>query len=445
MSNTRTGNKENTERKYIYRLLPCSMYEVERVEAWLEDMALQGYLLEKEGIYLGVAKFQKTVPQKVRYRLEATQDYSVLRDVYKPDDMAEELNEAYGWEFVTQHKDFFIYRCFDGNAREMNTDSAVRELSLKPAWSRQINILETIIALLIICPLAYAIHNGLFLTMLKIHTWYFTFIYVVLILVVIALLWEISSLRKLKRRIRKGGAADEEIKRKKDWKKGANLYRGRRIGLVVLLVVWAVVSLANLKSITSDAGVVKQSEYEKTPPFATMKDFAKEENYTYSNVVWFGSWEGQVREYSDWLAPYNVEWSEFAKLTYEDGSWMNGMLWIDYHEAVSPVIAERICDCYYRMDKDERWGPFIEKLDNKMDQFKGLQDEFILLEIPEYDVDFAVAYCEAKSYDKVLLVREGNTVIRATFTGEYDTGENVELEVWAEAILEKVANQGFEE
>ena len=55
----------------LFRLPPCPPYDVEATESWLEDMAAQGWMLEKDSIFLGVAAFDKAEPASVRYRLEA--------------------------------------------------------------------------------------------------------------------------------------------------------------------------------------------------------------------------------------------------------------------------------------------------------------------------------------------------------------------------------------
>ena len=45
---------------YAFRLVPCSIYENEIMETWLEELALQGLVLEN--ISCGIAKFRKGIP-----------------------------------------------------------------------------------------------------------------------------------------------------------------------------------------------------------------------------------------------------------------------------------------------------------------------------------------------------------------------------------------------
>ena len=52
-------------------LIPCAMWDMERLESWLEDMAAKGLILEKDGFFLGFLSFIKAEPQNLAYRLEA--------------------------------------------------------------------------------------------------------------------------------------------------------------------------------------------------------------------------------------------------------------------------------------------------------------------------------------------------------------------------------------
>ena len=54
------------ERTRTWRLPPCPPYDVEGTESWLYDMALQGWMLEKDGLFFGVASFEKKNPASIR-------------------------------------------------------------------------------------------------------------------------------------------------------------------------------------------------------------------------------------------------------------------------------------------------------------------------------------------------------------------------------------------
>ena len=62
--------EERKEPKLAYRLIPCPQYDVSGLECWLNQMARQGYMLQKDGFFAGVATFEKTIPQTVFYQLQ---------------------------------------------------------------------------------------------------------------------------------------------------------------------------------------------------------------------------------------------------------------------------------------------------------------------------------------------------------------------------------------
>ena len=106
--------------KYVLRLPPCPDYDVESTECWLTDLAREGLLLKKDGLFAGVGVFERAVPQRVQYRLEAAQkDTGLLCDGYEPDPEQVELCAQYGWEYVARRGEFYIYRSHDPAAREL--------------------------------------------------------------------------------------------------------------------------------------------------------------------------------------------------------------------------------------------------------------------------------------------------------------------------------------
>ena len=50
--------------KMVYRLPPCPLYDVERYESWLNDMAAAGLFLQAQGV---LVRFRRGTPAPVRY------------------------------------------------------------------------------------------------------------------------------------------------------------------------------------------------------------------------------------------------------------------------------------------------------------------------------------------------------------------------------------------
>ena len=116
--------------KYTFRLVPCSIYENEIMESWLEDQALNGLALEN--ISCGIAKFRKEESQKIRYCMSIIP--AERWDVYEwiPGKSAFiDLCEASGWKFICQRGQFGIFMTTDESVAEMHTEPELQYLDYK--------------------------------------------------------------------------------------------------------------------------------------------------------------------------------------------------------------------------------------------------------------------------------------------------------------------------
>ena len=119
-------------KKERWMLVPCPDYDVAAMEAWLEQQAQKGLFLSAEnGFFLGFACFEVGNPKRVRYRLDVIPKEKVFADFPENKASAIQLAQEMGWEFVTERREFLIYRCDDETLPELNTDPAVQALSLK--------------------------------------------------------------------------------------------------------------------------------------------------------------------------------------------------------------------------------------------------------------------------------------------------------------------------
>ncbi len=114
---------------YTLRLLPCSKYENEIMESWLEDLALQGLVLEN--IVCGIAIFKKQEPQKLRYRLSIipAEKWDVYEDVSGEDELIA-ICEASGWKFICKRGLFGIFVTADETLEELHTEPELQYLDM---------------------------------------------------------------------------------------------------------------------------------------------------------------------------------------------------------------------------------------------------------------------------------------------------------------------------
>ncbi len=115
---------------YTLRLLPCSKYDNEVMESWLEDLALQGLVLKN--IVCGIAIFQKQEPQKLRYRLSIipAEKWDVYEDVSGEDELIA-ICEASGWKYICKRGLFGIFMTADETLEELHTEPELQYLDFK--------------------------------------------------------------------------------------------------------------------------------------------------------------------------------------------------------------------------------------------------------------------------------------------------------------------------
>jgi len=105
--------RDAKERK-IYRILPCYRNDILAIEAWLEDMAAEGYMLKKfNGIRVA---FTEQEPMHVRYRLLLAPKggiMDVIDHLAKDTPTVEEnfiaVQEVNGWHHIARHGMFLVF------------------------------------------------------------------------------------------------------------------------------------------------------------------------------------------------------------------------------------------------------------------------------------------------------------------------------------------------
>lgn len=97
------------------RLIPDNRWDMGMMEGWLEDMAAEGWLLEKWGGYF--ATFERWEPRAIRFRLEPDR-YQTRQE----QEAEEEIYTQLGWRHLCVAGHFQIYYCLDPEAPELQTD-----------------------------------------------------------------------------------------------------------------------------------------------------------------------------------------------------------------------------------------------------------------------------------------------------------------------------------
>lgn len=396
--------------KIVRRLIPCPQYDVSGMEYWLSEMAEQGLVLEKDGLFCGIATFEKTVPQKIRYCLQAAgKSTSVWADnLGDPDEEEVELSKEFGWEYVAKRGEFYIYRTIDSDARDLHTDKEVQALAMDAVKKRQRDNVIKILCFLVIYPYIF-LDGNVFLTTFHAGT-------PVVLIISMAILWMIINaivqavkLTKLRKRVLNG----ESLGSGKEWKKGVRFYHANNILRRCMYVVAIVVFFKALGNHLMYEDYIRIKEYTGDVPFKTIEDFIPDGKMESMGMK---NWD-TVREWSYFLSPVNYEWNEAVIVTMEDGTHMSAGLEVSYHETKADWIAKRLVKEYLRKGKDDKY-------------YKPLEFEM-------QEVDEVVAYTKVLDIPNVIM-RKGNKIIYASFFTSGDNAMKLELSEWAGYLAESL-------
>lgn len=100
---------------------PCFEDDVKAIEAWLEDMAAEGYRIDK--FVTGGIRFQKQKPARVRYRLLLSPDYALnKRIITEHEQQVIDLHAKSGWECVAKRGNYLYFLAEDYTAPELDQD-----------------------------------------------------------------------------------------------------------------------------------------------------------------------------------------------------------------------------------------------------------------------------------------------------------------------------------
>lgn len=402
-----SGNSE--EKKTYYRLTPCPAYDVEGLESWLEDLAEQGLFLTSDGFFCGFGFFHKEEPRKAKYRLQASDSQGgFFSDSLEPLHEEKELSEALGWEYVTKHGDFFIYRSICENVRELNTDPEVQAITMKMVQKRQYHSITNCVLWLILYPLLKK-NGAIIVPMLYMKTWFYLFSVALILWFFFSSVWKLVHYTRLRKKLKNG----EQLNREKNWKKHAWLYPTKNVLLIVLCCVWVGLVLQNIHRTVLFEDEIPLEEYTGNPPFATMADIAPGKHYEIQPMGYVNT----VTEWSDVLAPVNFIWEEYARVRVTEERAVSGLWEINYHEVKWEWMAKLLAKDYMKMDQ-ERDFEFLYELD--------------------LGIDYAVAYLDDIHMTKVIL-RHGNKVLQGTFH-EYSGAQEkyFVLEEWAKIMADSI-------
>lgn len=401
--------KYNDNARHIHRLPPCPVYDIEGFQSWLSDMAAQGYLLDRDGFFMGFASFEVTQPCEMSYRLQVARHPKAAFDEGEPDAEETELTEALGWDYVARKGEFHIYRSAAPDARELNTDPDVQAMALKKVTKGLLSNLFLSLFWVVFYP--FLVLNGQALMLIiTLGEW---FALCTLLVLVWSLIRSVGSIRQL-RRLRKRLQLGETIHEKVDWRgRSARHYAALAVSVAVYCVFAVTLGSALIYGISEE--YEQPIESLSQPPFATIADFYPDAEYSQDGS--FASLGlNTVESYSAIIAPVSHYWREAADLT-QDGESFSATLYLWYHETKAPWLARILA--------------FEPQLEDR------LHRNFEEISVNVYSADYAIAWRDEVHFTNVV-IQKGNVVVMATLL-QYGQ-DRLPLDEWAGILAESIGD-----
>ncbi len=393
------------DKRYVYRICPCDPYDIEGLQSWLEDLALEG-LFPEDDPFCGIFTFERDIGRKVIYRLDAAQKQKpgVFGGGDELSDEEIELYRAMGWEYVLRYRDFRVYRSIDQSAPELNTEPEIHAMTIALMKKRQRSSLMTSILTLALWLLAstsflrYFHRNaaalGLIFTLCA---------YGLLLGYAAPPFLRMMRLRRYEKRLSAGDALNRRV----NWRKNAAANycsRALPVALSLGIVFGLVTSIAHMSE-EKDAAAHRESV-----PFATVLDAFPGGRITEENSTL------DYNSFTTWsnACAVNYEWNESVYATDALGDNYFCILRLEYHETRSEQFAKGLEKDYYVYDSTRHHGKRFEDL-----------------EAPELGVDSVRVY---SSYGSLyVLMRHGSRVAHAVVVMDNRENQNQWL-LWAQAM-----------
>ena len=426
--------------KFVKKLIPFESCDIPAIQSWLEDMAAQGLFYVDCGFFC--ARFEKSEPKKLRYRLDFC-DVSLGKI---PEEKAE-LYERSSWRVVGELKnDLVVLTTDDPDAPEIFSEP---EHLIKPL-KRLAKKHTAYWILFLIMFLLSRVGSPFIYTMLGMDTFVGgvldigTAYYILLLLMAVLLLLEfivhLRSCRHLKKLIK-------QIERGGELPTGERYIAKSKIGAVLIpltipvIVLWFV-HLAVPMGVTSLHGTNDLSGL----PFPTMQEINTDEyNYYVEGLKKLdGAGLADISERHDLLAPTIIEFSQ-------DSSWFENLTGkgensfeysVRYYEMRFEKDAKEAVDrmiYYYEHfdaeDYHQRARALAESISKNFEEYEISYDGYT----PTYDIrDLSRDGVEIKLVDEKygndeddtrqhLIMRFGCKYIAVSYSGSSDLGEYTDL------------------
>lgn len=401
--------------QYVYRRPPYPAYDMEGIESWLEDLASDGLMLDRDGYLFGVMQFQPGTPRKLKYRLEPIEKTSFLylSDSPPPPEKKLALYRDFGWEYLGTFFDFDIYRSMDEDPVELNTDPTLQALALRHVCRRSGIFLAAAFLLSIVFALILQKKQPLINIIERGWQSFAALIALLAVFLLYSLVYHLHALR-LQKKLRQG----KELTRSKNWRRGRIL---RRILLSLPFLLCILSAYFNASSTSAIyANEVDAAAYTDPLPFVTVAELIPDRTWEPNGEPFLSIWTTPLTHTS-------IHWSESIRRAQSQEDLGSGELEVRCHKAARAWIAKALTQ-EYKQKQDQRVGELNSP---------GISYSNAAFRAEDYGFDELYVY--DSFFNTVILIRDGNTVIYATCALQaWGTGD-AHFQPWLDQMAAKLA------
>lgn len=388
------ANMRDEKVKKIFRLLPCNKNDILALEQWLEDMATEGYMLQK--IFLSVAVFVKAEPAMVRYRFVA-KPANKLFDVGGQPTVQENfiaLREQEGWRHVTDMMSFFIFRTKDVTAPEPERD--LYAIAYDGYHEARKNLVMDVCAILCLIVPVGRLDIMTLGTMISFGTLIYLLMFWILLFHTGSTMVSVLQWKKTK------NSLESEDINCSDWQDSAGRTKAITMMVYLITAVLFIGSVGTYLYNVHPSNTMAIEQCKDNLPIPKLSEWytdavfvVPEEEVDYANY-------NVLEKRSDLLAPVVLQIDEHGELYRGDMLLFAGGVDAEYYEMILPELAKPLAMSLHEEDK----------------KFGEKYNRYQLLETPDVSADYIIAY---DSWVPSVVLVEGNKVVHVQIDQEGGT------------------------
>ena len=392
---------EDKKEQRIFQVLPCYREDILALEAWLENMAAEGYMLKK--FRWNGAVFVECEPVQVRYRFLPAPENKLINmgEPTERDNFIARHGEN-EWAYITSSGSLFVFLCRKAEIPEPKRD--LYEIVDGIVRDNRSTMRSCLIA--VITGIFGVWRNtGLGMLLgLMVGTWRYAGMIIPALYFILNSIVNHARLLKLQRSVK-----ENTYEKQDTYSRDVIQEKHKRSAVIWLLMIVMLISSCStiVLGLNNEKNEQPLCSFYDTLPFPLINDKAHE-----GAVQIVDMQKSTIRQWEDVLIPVAIEVSQYSDTMDDTTGEMIDIeyLGVDYFETRSSWIAKQLAKDYQRFDTRLR---------------SATKDKHSVQELAELNLDYAVRY--NVWWDTMILVKN-NKMLRIRFSGyEYSADEIAQI------------------